>query len=163
MYVLFTTRPLKAGLPLFSLCFWRKDLLLLPSTPLRCLRHLISNPSPSLVENEAHHQRRPRCGISLHRQIHHRFVLNPAIPDGPSNAPRDRIKTFNPTAEHPFILGLPTGSSPVKIYKILVEKYKAGEISFEHVVTFNMVCACSHPGLNIYPPRASPPEFIAWV
>jgi glucosamine-6-phosphate deaminase len=51
----------------------------------------------------------------------------------------DRIRAFAPTPEHPFILGLPTGSSPVQIYKILVEKFKAGEISFENVVTFNMV------------------------
>lgn len=50
----------------------------------------------------------------------------------------DRIKAFNPTKTHPFVLGLPTGSSPIGIYKILVEKYKAGEISFENVVTFNM-------------------------
>lgn len=50
----------------------------------------------------------------------------------------DRIKAFNPTAKNPFVLGLPTGSSPLGVYKILVEKYKAGEISFEHVVTFNM-------------------------
>ena len=78
---------------------------------------------------------------------------NPAIPDGPSNTPRDRIKTFAPTAEHPFILGLPTGSSPVKIYKILVEKYKAGEISFEHVVTFNMVCSYHIPDSNLILPK----------
>ncbi|KAI9741563.1 MAG: Glucosamine-6-phosphate isomerase 1 [Claussenomyces sp. TS43310] len=50
----------------------------------------------------------------------------------------DRIKHFAPTPSHPFVLGLPTGSSPIAIYKILVEKYKAGEISFENVVTFNM-------------------------
>ncbi|KAB8301985.1 hypothetical protein EYC80_005439 [Monilinia laxa] len=50
----------------------------------------------------------------------------------------DRIKAFEPTLEHPFVLGLPTGSSPIGIYKILVEKYKAGEISFKNVVTFNM-------------------------
>jgi len=50
----------------------------------------------------------------------------------------DRITHFKPTPEHPFVLGLPTGSSPVLIYKILVEKYKAGEVSFENVVTFNM-------------------------
>ena len=37
------------------------------------------------------------------------------------------------------MLGLPTGSSPVIIYRILVEKFKDGEISFENVVTFNMV------------------------
>ncbi|ORY61324.1 glucosamine-6-phosphate deaminase [Pseudomassariella vexata] len=49
-----------------------------------------------------------------------------------------RIKHFNPTTAHPFVLGLPTGSSPLGVYRILVEKYKAGEISFENVVTFNM-------------------------
>lgn len=31
--------------------------------------------------------------------------------------------------------GLPTGSSPVKTYKKIVELHKAGKISFEHVVT----------------------------
>ncbi len=51
----------------------------------------------------------------------------------------ERIKTFNPTLHHPFVLGLPTGSSPLIVYKILVEKYKSGQVSFENVVTFNMV------------------------
>ena len=41
----------------------------------------------------------------------------------------DRIKHFNPTPTHPFVLGLPTGSSPLIVYKHLVEKYKAGEVS----------------------------------
>ncbi|ROV96628.1 hypothetical protein VPNG_09025 [Cytospora leucostoma] len=50
----------------------------------------------------------------------------------------DRIKHFNPTPSNPFVLGLPTGSSPLGVYRFLVEKYKAGEISFENVVTFNM-------------------------
>ncbi|GAP88386.1 putative glucosamine-6-phosphate deaminase [Rosellinia necatrix] len=50
----------------------------------------------------------------------------------------DRIRHFNPTPTHPFVLGLPTGSSPLGVYRILVEKYKAGVISFENVVTFNM-------------------------
>ncbi|OTB02167.1 hypothetical protein M426DRAFT_322876 [Hypoxylon sp. CI-4A] len=50
----------------------------------------------------------------------------------------ERIRHFNPTAENPFVLGLPTGSSPLGVYKILVEQYKAGNISFENVVTFNM-------------------------
>jgi glucosamine-6-phosphate deaminase len=72
----------------------------------------------------------------------------PPPPSGFSNTATDRVKAFAPTASHPFVLGLPTGSSPVKIYKILVEKYKAGEISFEHVVTFNMVCTSQHPGLR---------------
>lgn len=41
----------------------------------------------------------------------------------------ERIKHFAPTAAHPFVLGLPTGSSPLGVYKVLVEKYKAGEVS----------------------------------
>ncbi|KAL2187348.1 glucosamine-6-phosphate isomerase [Thermothelomyces heterothallicus CBS 203.75] len=50
----------------------------------------------------------------------------------------DRINHFAPTPAHPFVLGLPTGSTPLGVYKNLVEKYKAGEVSFENVVTFNM-------------------------
>ncbi|KAK4127317.1 glucosamine-6-phosphate isomerase [Parathielavia appendiculata] len=50
----------------------------------------------------------------------------------------DRINHFGPTPAHPFVLGLPTGSTPLGVYKALVEKYKAGEVSFENVVTFNM-------------------------
>ncbi|KAH8666407.1 glucosamine-6-phosphate deaminase [Xylariales sp. PMI_506] len=50
----------------------------------------------------------------------------------------DRINHFNPTPAHPFVLGLPTGSSPLGVYRLLVEKFKAGEVSFENVVTFNM-------------------------
>ncbi|KAJ5554478.1 hypothetical protein N7513_004437 [Penicillium frequentans] len=49
-----------------------------------------------------------------------------------------RIKAFNPTENQPFVLGLPTGSSPEIIYKILVQRHRAGEISFKNVVTFNM-------------------------
>lgn len=41
----------------------------------------------------------------------------------------DRIKHFSPTASHPFVLGLPTGSSPLGVYRLLVQKYKAGEVS----------------------------------
>jgi glucosamine-6-phosphate deaminase len=39
------------------------------------------------------------------------------------------------------VLGLPTGSSPVLIYQQLVQRHKAGEVSFRNVVTFNMVSA----------------------
>lgn len=50
----------------------------------------------------------------------------------------DRINKFQPTAERPFVLGLPTGGTPLATYKRLIELYKAGEVSFRHVVTFNM-------------------------
>ncbi|MDA6077067.1 glucosamine-6-phosphate deaminase [Edwardsiella anguillarum] len=49
-----------------------------------------------------------------------------------------RINAFKPTAERPFVLGLPTGSTPLQTYKRLIELYQAGEVSFRHVVTFNM-------------------------
>ena len=32
-----------------------------------------------------------------------------------------KIKKANPTAEKPFVLGLPTGSSPLGMYKNLIE------------------------------------------
>ena len=38
----------------------------------------------------------------------------------------------------PFVLGLPTGSSPVGVYKELARMNQAGELSFANVVTFNM-------------------------
>lgn len=49
-----------------------------------------------------------------------------------------KIKKANPTPEKPFILGLPTGSSPLGTYKELIELYKKGVVSFQHVITFNM-------------------------
>ncbi|KAK0268480.1 Glucosamine-6-phosphate isomerase (Glucosamine-6-phosphate deaminase) (GNPDA) (GlcN6P deaminase) [Friedmanniomyces endolithicus] len=49
-----------------------------------------------------------------------------------------RLKAFAPTPEKPFVLGLPTGSSPEGVYKNLVAAHKQGEISFRNVVTFNM-------------------------
>jgi len=49
-----------------------------------------------------------------------------------------KIKQANPTPKKPFVLGLPTGSSPIGTYQGLVEIFKQGNISFENVVTFNM-------------------------
>ncbi|QBQ63536.1 glucosamine-6-phosphate deaminase [Actinobacillus indolicus] len=50
----------------------------------------------------------------------------------------DKINAFQPTAEKPFVLGLPTGGTPLQTYKELIKLYQAGEVSFKHVVTFNM-------------------------
>jgi glucosamine-6-phosphate deaminase len=49
-----------------------------------------------------------------------------------------KINKAKPTAETPFKLGLPTGSSPLKTYKALIALYETGFVSFEHVITFNM-------------------------
>jgi glucosamine-6-phosphate deaminase len=49
-----------------------------------------------------------------------------------------RINEFNPTTDRPFVLGLPTGSSPVGTYENLVRLHKGGKLSFKNVITFNM-------------------------
>jgi len=49
-----------------------------------------------------------------------------------------KINEAQPTEKNPFVLGLPTGSSPIGTYRELVQIYKAGLVSFENVVTFNM-------------------------
>ena len=50
----------------------------------------------------------------------------------------EKILEANPTAEKPFKLGCPTGSSPLGMYKELIRLNKAGVISFQNVITFNM-------------------------
>jgi glucosamine-6-phosphate deaminase len=49
-----------------------------------------------------------------------------------------RISFFSASPDKPFVLGLPTGSTPIQIYKVLVERHKAGTVSFKNVTTFNM-------------------------
>lgn len=49
-----------------------------------------------------------------------------------------KINAANPTPQKPFKLGCPTGSSPLGLYKHLIEMYKAGKVSFQNVITFNM-------------------------
>ena len=49
-----------------------------------------------------------------------------------------RINAAKPTAQKPFVLGCPTGSSPLGMYRKLIEVNKAGKVSFQNVVTFNM-------------------------
>lgn len=53
-----------------------------------------------------------------------------------------RINSFKPVEGHPnFVLGCPTGSSPLPVYKRLVELYKDGKVSFKNVIT----CGSSSP------------------
>lgn len=48
------------------------------------------------------------------------------------------VKKINESRSKPFVLGLPTGSSPIGMYNELVELCKSGVVSFKNVVTFNM-------------------------
>ena len=55
-----------------------------------------------------------------------------------ANYVANKINAANPTPEKPFVLGCPTGSSPLGMYKALIELNKQGKVSFQNVVTFNM-------------------------
>jgi glucosamine-6-phosphate deaminase len=49
-----------------------------------------------------------------------------------------KILDFTPGPKKPFVLGLPTGSSPIGMYNELAAMNKAGKLSFKNVITFNM-------------------------
>lgn len=49
-----------------------------------------------------------------------------------------KINLHQAENNRPFVLGLPTGSSPLGVYNELINLHKAGKVSFANVVTFNM-------------------------
>jgi glucosamine-6-phosphate deaminase len=67
------------------------------------------------------------------------------LSDWAANHVAARINQAAPTAQHPFVLGCPTGSSPLGMYKKLIELNRSGVVSFRHVVTFNMDEYCGLP------------------
>lgn len=50
----------------------------------------------------------------------------------------EKINKAKPTPKKPFVLGLPTGSSPIPVYREFIKMHKAGKLSFKNVITFNM-------------------------
>jgi glucosamine-6-phosphate deaminase len=50
----------------------------------------------------------------------------------------NKINAFRPTRDRPFVLGLPTGSSPLLTYCELIRLHREGKLSFKNVITFNM-------------------------
>jgi len=48
----------------------------------------------------------------------------------------DKINSFK--EDRPFVLGLPTGSSPLGVYREFIKMNKEGKLSFKNVHTFNM-------------------------
>lgn len=50
----------------------------------------------------------------------------------------EKINNAKSTDDNPFVLGLPTGSSPVLTYNELIRRHQKGDISFKNVITFNM-------------------------
>jgi glucosamine-6-phosphate deaminase len=49
-----------------------------------------------------------------------------------------KLQQFSANSTRPFVLGLPTGSTPLYMYQELVQLYRQGKISFKNVITFNM-------------------------
>jgi glucosamine-6-phosphate deaminase len=69
-----------------------------------------------------------------------RLIVRPdyaAVSEWAANYVVRRI-TASDQGGKPFVLGLPTGSSPLGLYARLIELYRAGKVSFRNVVTFNM-------------------------
>ena len=48
------------------------------------------------------------------------------------------INKAQPSQTKPFVLGLPTGSTPMGVYKKLISLHQQKKVSFANVVTFNM-------------------------
>ncbi|MHC4916390.1 MAG: glucosamine-6-phosphate deaminase [Planctomycetota bacterium] len=67
-----------------------------------------------------------------------------------------RINKFDPKPDKPFVLGLPTGSTPVPTYRNLIKLNKEKKVSFRNVVTFNMD---EYVGL----PREHPESYWAFM
>ena len=55
-----------------------------------------------------------------------------------ANYVASRINIAKADSSKPFVLGLPTGSSPLGMYKHLIKLNKTQQVSFKNVVTFNM-------------------------
>ncbi len=56
-----------------------------------------------------------------------------------------KINGFHPTAQKPFVLGLPTGSTPLGTYKALIELYKKGKVSLEFLQKYYLQDFISKP------------------
>ena len=50
----------------------------------------------------------------------------------------NKVNKSRSNPQKPFVLGLPTGSTPIGTYQHLVQLYKQGKVSFKNVITFNM-------------------------
>ena len=70
-----------------------------------------------------------------------RIIIRDTYSEGSVWAARyiaDRIREKAARTSEPFVLGLPTGSTPIATYDELARMVAAGEISFKNVISFNM-------------------------
>lgn len=70
-----------------------------------------------------------------------RLIIQPdynSLSQWAANYVVNKINAANPTPDKPYVLGLPTGSSPLGMYNGLIKHYQEKRVSFKHVITFNM-------------------------
>lgn len=70
-----------------------------------------------------------------------RLIIEPdyqRLSEWAANYIAKRIREFNPAPGNPFVLGLPTGGTPLGTYKELIRLHREGQLSFANVITFNM-------------------------
>jgi len=80
-----------------------------------------------------------------------RLVIHPNYEKASRWAARyiaEKINTFD--KEKPYVLGLPTGSSPLGVYIEFIRMYNEKKLSFKNVHTFNMD---EYVGLNADHPK----------
>ncbi|CAJ0579213.1 unnamed protein product, partial [Mesorhabditis spiculigera] len=61
-----------------------------------------------------------------------------AVADFAAQYVAKKIREFDGNPNKLFVLGLPTGSTPLGMYKKLIEIHRQGKVSFKYVKTFNM-------------------------
>jgi len=66
------------------------------------------------------------------------FIIRPDYDSASLWAAEYIAKKINNSKHKPFVLGLPTGSSPMGIYDEFIRMYKENKLSFKNVRTFNM-------------------------
>lgn len=77
-----------------------------------------------------------------------RLIIEPdyeKVSEWAANYVASEIIKADPTPDKPFVLGLPTGSSPLGMYRNLIKLNKEGKVSFRNVITFNMDEYCGIP------------------
>ena len=70
-----------------------------------------------------------------------RLIIQPTydlVSKWAANFVASTINYYKPSQNKRFVLGLPTGSSPIGMYKELINLNKKGIVSFKYVTTFNM-------------------------
>lgn len=67
-----------------------------------------------------------------------KVIIRDTMKEGGIWAARHIADAIKAKSGSPFVLGLPTGSTPLQTYRELVRMNQAGEVSFKNVITFNM-------------------------